>query len=487
VIATDFTSTQLAAAGRALCEAGDPVLGADYLRAAAAQDPDPQHLTCLAGALRGSGQLRDAEDAAWRAVRLDPTTRRIVGLADIIRDQGRTRESEDMLRSALEADPGSADAAGFLGTWLIDRWRDEDGSDDDLVEADQLLALATAGAPQNLSFQGARLIVLQTMERYREWNEASADLLARYPNQYRFQIHRGFALLKTGRLAEGMRVVAQAVPRRPDIADSPLLQHPVWHPGDPPGRVVVWNTDGAGDGFHLARYLSHAAADGAQVELIANEPETRLMSRIAGISAILNPAEVELGRYATLFSIAADYLARGIMPTEPYVTPYPKDVAHWRHRFEGFPGLKVGLCWRGNPKQDNDRRRSFQAAAFEPLFNLPGVTLFSLQKGHRDELAGTPILDLGEIYQAGDWADTAAAISCLDLVISACTGVAHVAGAMGKPVWLALSEPGCWRWGIGREDSPWYPTMRIFRQARRGSWDGVFERMMAQLRFWTWA
>jgi hypothetical protein len=174
--------------------------------------------------------------------------------------------------------------------------------------------------------------------------------------------------------------------------------------------------------------------------------------------------------------------------------------------------LRVGVSWRGNPQQANDERRSFDVGRFAPLFSVSGITLVSLQQGHRGQITGTPIFDLGDAFESGDWLDTAAVIANLDLVIAPCTAVAHLAGAMGKPVWLALSEPCCWRWGMRKRDegrgvrdesektlnragfthpssliphpsegTSWYPSMRLFRQRTRGSWDGVFEAMAAAL------
>ncbi len=176
--------------------------------------------------------------------------------------------------------------------------------------------------------------------------------------------------------------------------------------------------------------------------------------------------------------------------------------------------FRVGLVWRGNPNQPNDERRSFDFERFAPILDLPGVTFVSLQKGHRIG-RGWPVVDLGDEYETGDWMETAGVIANLDLVITPDTGIAHLAGAMGKPVWVALSEPCCWRWGVGRKDeggrmkdepekpekaidraalvhpssfilhpserSAWYPSARLFRQRIRGSWDGVFEAMATAL------
>jgi hypothetical protein len=146
--------------------------------------------------------------------------------------------------------------------------------------------------------------------------------------------------------------------------------------------------------------------------------------------------------------------------------------------------FKIGVAWQGSPGHKKDRQRSFRLAELEPLSRVPGVRLFSLQKGFgaeqlADGSCGFPILDLGSGLE--NLMDTAAAIKALDLVITADTALAHLAGALGAAVWVALPVAADWRWLLGRDDSPWYPTMRLFRQARWGDWRELFERMAARL------
>jgi hypothetical protein len=145
----------------------------------------------------------------------------------------------------------------------------------------------------------------------------------------------------------------------------------------------------------------------------------------------------------------------------------------------------VGIAWQGNPRHPSDRRRSFPLASFEPLSALPGITLVSLQQGagteQLDRLRGRLPIEEPAGFAHGDMLDTAAVIGGLDLVIAPDTAVAHLAGALGRPVWVALGSPSDWRWLAGREDTPWYPSMRLFRQTSPGSWHDVFERIAAAL------
>ena len=173
-----------------------------------------------------------------------------------------------------------------------------------------------------------------------------------------------------------------------------------------------------------------------------------------------------------------------IPATVPYLAADPGLVANWRRELEPIAGFRVGICWAGNPEQPNDRNRSTRLARLAPLAEVPGVHLVSLQVGPaRDqvrEVAGDwPLTDLGG--RLGDFAVTAAVIQNLDLVVSIDSAVAHLAGALGAPVWVALSFAPDWRWLLDRDDSPWYPTARLFRQARPGDWEDVFRRIAADL------
>jgi len=162
-------------------------------------------------------------------------------------------------------------------------------------------------------------------------------------------------------------------------------------------------------------------------------------------------------------------------------------VAHWRRRIGGH-GFRIGVCWQGNPVAKVDFGRSIPLRCFHPLAAIPGVRLISIQKSHGlDQLSNLPsattIEALGAELDNGPdaFVDTAAVMSCLDLVITSDTSIAHLAGALGRPVWVALKHVPDWRWMLDRADSPWYPTMRLYRQTVRDDWDGVFDRVAADV------
>ncbi len=163
-------------------------------------------------------------------------------------------------------------------------------------------------------------------------------------------------------------------------------------------------------------------------------------------------------------------------------------IEQWRDRLAAHAGFRIGIAWRGNPKNPMDPDRSFPLAMLEPLARVDGVRLISLQKGPGSEevaaLGGRfPVVELGEDFDRGPAAflDTAAVMKNLDLVVSADTAAIHLAGALGVPAWLPLSTAADWRWFADREDSPWYPSVRLFRQERLGRWGPVFDRMAAAL------
>jgi hypothetical protein len=172
----------------------------------------------------------------------------------------------------------------------------------------------------------------------------------------------------------------------------------------------------------------------------------------------------------------------------PYLRARSDRVTVWAERLGRLSGKgsrRIGIVWAGRPSHANDRRRSASLAAFAPLASVPGVALVSLQKGPPAQQAGAyfgraPLINIGA--EVRDYDDTMALLECLDLVVTVDTSVGHLAAAMGKPVWILLAKAPDWRWLLGREDSPWYPTVRLFRQRVAGEWPEVFQRVAAALR-----
>jgi len=385
---------------------------------------------------------------------------------------------------AVDPDPiRLAGLAGSLAEALVSRWLAAGTGDEGLEDALELYGAALAGAPNNVDDQVRRLLTLQLLGCNEEWLRYSELLAHKFPETHGIQIHRAFSLLMSGDLARGLPAIARWTNRHPGVDLSGIDRCPTWRPGQPAGPVTCWNIDGSGDVFQLARFYRLAAQDGAELHVAAAAGQERLLARCPGVKHVFRPTDPKPERAVNHWELAAYYTCcEETIPPTPYLSADPDTIGTWRQRLAGIPGYRVGVAWFGDPRQPINPRRSFHPADLAPLFAIPGVSLVSLQKGYRGDVSGTPIRDLGHDYHAtGDWLDTAAVIANLDLVIAPCSGVAHLVGGMGRPVWLALSEPGCFRWMAGRTDSPWYPSMRIFRQQRRGEWSGVFEAMAETL------
>jgi hypothetical protein len=262
------------------------------------------------------------------------------------------------------------------------------------------------------------------------------------------------------------------------------IEGPAWTGGPlPDGTLLIHAEQGLGDTIQFARFAAQAKAAGVgRIVLAAQAPLVELMRGVAGIDAVvprdgpLPPFDAQIA----LMSLGAALKVTGAtIPPAPYLAADPARVRAWGERLG--PGFKVGLVWQGHRLHRNDRNRSLPPTALAPLLAFPGVRWFSLQKEPGPgELAALPgIVDLsGELT---DFSETAAAVASLDLVIAVDTSVAHLAGALGRPVWLALPHAPDWRWLMGRADSPWYGTARLFRQTERGAWSGPIAAMRAAL------
>jgi Flp pilus assembly protein TadD len=273
----------------------------------------------------------------------------------------------------------------------------------------------------------------------------------------------------------------------------PELTQPRWDGSDLNGRtLVVFSEQGLGDTIHFIRYASLVKERGGKVIFECQPALMPLLANVQGIDQLLSR-----GSALPSFDVHAPLLSLpGILHTEPdtvpaavsYLQANDKLVGHWRKELEPLRGFKIGIAWKGSPTHGYDRLRSVPLSHFAPLAKVPGVQLVSLQKRiGTDQLHSTecrfPVVDLGQRLdeESGAFMDTAAIMMNLDLVISSDTAVPHLAGALGVPVWVALPWVPDWRWLLEREDSPWYPTMRLFRQTRFGDWDGVFDRMAEEL------
>jgi tetratricopeptide (TPR) repeat protein len=295
--------------------------------------------------------------------------------------------------------------------------------------------------------------------------------------------HMGLALahLALGRFKQGWRHYER---RR-----QTQMPVPQWKGESLAGRrILIHAEQGLGDTIQFVRYVPLVAARGGEVVLQVPPPLRRLLSQMEGVTQVISSKDPFpwASCHSSLLSLPRIFGTdiTTIPAAIPYLSCSPAESDAWT----GHPtkvGLKAGLVWAGDPRNSRDRHRSISLQSLQPLFEIAGVSLFSLQRGEaagqvRDLSSQTRLHNLKSHHS--DLYDMAAAIAALDLVISVDTSVAHLAGALGKPVWILLPYVADWRWLLHRPDSPWYPTARLFRQPKPGDWKAVIDLVTTALR-----
>jgi hypothetical protein len=300
-------------------------------------------------------------------------------------------------------------------------------------------------------------------------------------------MNRALAWLQMGEFALGWTEYEWrfACPEHP-LPDHP---QPVWDGSPLDGRpILLWTEQGLGDSIQFIRYAQVVAARGGRVILHCPRSLARILATCPGVSQLVvegGPLP-EFDCHAPLMSLPRilGTTLETIPARVPYLSAEPGLAESWSASLQSPDGFKVGIAWQGNPDHKKDRHRSFPLSRFQPLAAIPGVRLYSLQKEPGSEQlrsAGPelPVIELGP--RLNDFMDTAAAVRNLDLIICPDTSLAHLAAAMGVPVWVALPFACDWRWLLHRDDTPWYPTLRLYRQRRWGDWDDVFAMIAADL------
>jgi tetratricopeptide (TPR) repeat protein len=356
------------------------------------------------------------------------------------------------------------------------------------AEAVQSFDRALAIKPDYAEALSNRGNTLQALGGFGEALESYDRALAGRPEFALRQFNRSTLLLLTGHFAEGW----QGYERRRKLHFARSLSGPEWSGGDSVGkRLLFYSEQGLGDTIQFSRFACLIAAKARQVFLEVQPALASLLSRLEGVTVIRNgDALPEYDAHLPLMSLPR---VLGVTPETmsanvPYLSAEPVRIEGWGRRLPAA-GFRIGIVWQGNPRVKHGRgARSIPLRAFAPLCRIPGLTLISLQKGYGvEQLADLPlgmrVETLGDDFDAGPDAflDTAAVMMNLDLVISCDTSSAHLAGALGCPVWIVLRDVPEWRWMMDREDTPWYPTARLFRQAHRGDWNEVLERVAVQL------
>jgi hypothetical protein len=396
----------------------------------------------------------------------------------------RNEEALAAFRKVVALKPDRTDAHHNSANALMELNR----LDEALAACENAIAIDKDYAPALLM----RANVLQHMGFTESAFAAYDAAIAAKPDYAEAYYHRGSALLLHGRFTEGWGDFEH----RWDVAECnferPKLRAAEWRGEDLLGRsIAVYSEQGLGDTIQFVRFLPRLVKLGAKVTFLCHPALVRLFDVFAHDIEVIAfcPAERGFDFQCALMSLPERFaITLDDLPGRvPYLFAEGVLIRSWRERI-GADGFKIGIAWQGNPNGSIDKGRSVPLEKFQPLAAVPGVRLISLQKTHGlNQLAKLPVglnVETLDPFDEGPdgFIDTAAIMASLDLVISSDSALAHLAGALGCPVWVALKHIPDWRFMLGRSDSPWYPMMRLFRQPTRGNWESVFAGMAAALR-----
>ncbi|MBF0335562.1 MAG: glycosyltransferase family protein [Alphaproteobacteria bacterium] len=463
--------------GVILQAAGHLAEAEESLRNAVVCDPgSAQHLTCLGVASQANGKAAEAAFCHRHALRVD------AGHADAwsnwgiaLKSLGQLDEAERAYRRALALRPGHADALVNLGTLLEAR--------DRLDEAVDCWRQALDSQPGHADAWSNLGSALQALDRPDEAVAAYDRALALASQHPEAHWNRGLALLSMGRFREGWRDYEWRW-RRPDmLTQAREFLQPPWMGQPLDGETVLLHAEqGLGDTIQFVRFARAARRLCGRVTLECQPALERLLAGgVAGIDSV-----VAAGRTVPPFDAQAPLLSLprllGVagpadIPAEPAYLRPPGPLPE-RLRLPPAP-FRVGLVWQGSPAFAFNHVRCFPFATLRPLLDLPGIAFHGLQMGPAAAEREPPVTDLAPLI--GDMGDTAHLLAQLDLVIGVDTGVIHLAGALGRPTWVMLSRAPDFRWLEDRDDCPWYPGARLFRQPRRGDWAAVVRAVRAAL------
>jgi tetratricopeptide (TPR) repeat protein len=471
--------------GNALQRQGRPDEAAINFREALRLRPDSHEThSNLGNALVSHGRPDEAAICFREALRLCPDSYEAhSNLAAVLQSQGRLDEAVASFQAALRLRPDFAQAHFYLGNALQLQWR--------LDEAMRCFRESLRLQPEYAEAYNNLGNILKELGRPDEAVAAFSEALRLRPDFPEAHFHLGLTLLLIGRFEQGW---AEYEGRRRCLGfKDRAFRRPLWD-GAPLGGqpILLYAEQGLGDTLQFVRYASLVQERGGHVVLECPPPLVPLLATCPGINRLVaHGSELpEFAAQASLLSLPGTLgTTLGTIPARvPYLHADPRRRHRWQQELQGASAFNVGIAWQGNPQHPHDRIRSVPLEQFAPLAQVTGVRLVRLQRGPgSDQLSqlngGWAVLDPGKWPEdpAEAWEETAALMSALDLVVTVDTALAHLAGAMAVPVWIALPRIPDWRWLLNREDSPWYPTMRLFRQECPGDWYEVFARIAEAL------
>ncbi len=442
---------------------------------------DPNHIEAynnLGNALKEQKKLDEA--IAWyrRALEVNPDYAEARNsLGAILQEQGRVDEAIACFLRALKVTPDDASAHNNLGIVYKEEGRLEESITcyERAIEIEPDYSEAHNNLGNALKDQGD---LDSAIDCYKRAIKLKSDYASAHFNL-------GFTLLTVGRLEEGW-VEHEWRWRRTDAEFKPRdFTQPQWDGSRLDGQTILLHAEqGLGDAIQFSRYFPIVAEYGGRVVVECHPLVIPLLQTVGGIDQLvrkrgkLPPFDVQIPFLS--LPLAVGTTLETIPCGAGYIKADSRFVDMWRERLSGLKGPRVGLCWQGNPKFPGDRWRSIPLKHFTGLFNGRSTTFVNLHKGVGEpqiEECGLTDRMVNFSPQVKSFMDTAAIMENLDLVITSDTSVAHLAGALGRPVWTLLQSVPDWRWMLEREDMPWYPTMRLFRQQTRGDWEGLLRRV----------
>ena len=470
--------------GAALLRAGDPFAAAAQHRKVIALAPNfaPAHANLGLALAKTNAHIDEVLAACRQALELAPDAAEAHGAMAVVLDRAaRHEDAITEFQRAAALNPRVPDYYGHRGTIL-----------ENLGRLDEAIAIFQEGCrncPRDARLFSNLSSLLRKVRQYAESARAAETAIQLAPGYSEAHGNRALSLLALGDYERGFEEYEWRW-RCENFTTLPReFERPMWDGSDPGGRTILVHTEqGFGDTLQFIRYVPMLAARGATVYVECHHALRKLIARVAGVSKVIPTglALPDFDLHAPLLSLPRAFGARldNIPADVPYLTPEPPRVDLWRERLRAKTSghaFKVGLVWAGNAKPD--AKRTVPAAQLSVLAGVPGVRFFGLQK--RD--AGTyspppPELELIDLdRELTEFNETAAAMVNLDLILTIDTAAAHLAGALGRPTWALIPISPDWRWLLDRADSPWYPTMRLFRQDREDDWTGALARVREEL------
>ncbi len=449
----------------------------------------PAHVEALVNLGYTCGELDKLDDARacyLRALQIRPDYAEIHhNLGNLYRDDGDLDRALGCYQRALELRPDYAKAHVNRGVALVAKGEIEEA----IRSFERGVALQPDFAEAHNSLGTAYSVQGKLDEAIAQYERAIA-LKGDYPDPH---WNRALARLLQGDLIRGWADYEWRW-RCKRTTQLPAYPQPRWDGSDLGGRtILLYGEQGLGDTLQFIRFAPLVKARGGRVIVQCQDSLLPLLARCPGIDELVgwSAAPPAFDAWSPLLSLPG--LLKTTLDTipsqVPYLFPNPGLAEHWKRELAPVRGFRVGIAWQGSPRHAWDRHRSVPLALFEPLARIEGVSLISLQQNHGADQIQTldnrfPIVSLGTLLDktSGTFMDTAAIAMHLDLVITIDSAIAHLAGGLGVPVWIALHYTPDWRWLLHRDDSPWYPTARLFRQTKVGDWAGVFSRMAEALR-----